>query len=226
MDLKQILEKYFKEALTEEAVKEIETIFEATVNEKVNEKSEQVITEKEEALEEKNTEELTAFKTEIIEKLNDYVEMAVNEFTETYENEIKSSIKTDIAEKAIESLKTVFIENYVEIPESEIDVIKSLEEKVESANKTLSEAVEEKIELKKQCFEYEKVINFNKLTESLSDVKKEKVLSLCEGLIFNDIEDFETKVNIIIEKIVDKEFKKEKTLTEEFESEIDAYLPK
>ena len=226
MTLKEILEKYFKEALTEDAVKEIETIFEATVNEKVNEKAEKVITEKETTLEEKNAEDLVAFKTEIVEKLNDYVEMAVNEFTESYEDEIKSSIKTDIAEKAIESLKTVFVENYVEIPESEIDVIKSLEEKVESANKTLNELVEEKIELKNQCFEYEKAIKFKELTENLSDVKKEKVISLCEGLVFNDIEDFESKVKIVIEKIVGKETTKNKPLTEEFEFEVDAYLPK
>ena len=225
MELAKILEKYFKEGLTDDAQKEINTLFETAVNEGINTKVEEAVAAKETELEEKNTTDLEAFKTDLVEKLNVFTKTAAKEFVEDYKGQIQESIKTDITEKAIASLKNVFTESNVVIPESDLDVVKSLEEKVDSANTLLKTEISEKLEAQKQCFEYEKVIKFNELTESLSDVKKEKVMNLIEGLMFNDIEDFEAKIKIVLEKVVDVKDEKKEELKESFDFDVDKYLP-
>ena len=58
MDLKKILEKYFKDQVSEEALTEISTLFEAALNEKVK----TALVEKETELEESNKTEMTKFK--------------------------------------------------------------------------------------------------------------------------------------------------------------------
>lgn len=230
MDLKEILEKYFKEALNEEAIVEFTTLFEASVQEKVNAEVAEAVKIKEEELEEKVASDLSEFKANLTEKLNEYAGVAVTEFVEENKVEMENSMKVEMAEKVIGQLRTTLGENYIVIPESEIDVVKDLEEKNSALEAKLNVSLNESIESKKQTFEFEKALAFKEIAEKLSDVDREKLLDLTEGIQFENIEDFKKKVGIVMTKLTEstshkKEIKDEFENLNEKENEIDKYLP-
>lgn len=230
MDLKEILEKYFKDALTEEAMVEINTLFEASVQEKVGEQVDESIKTKETELEEKVAGELSEFKLNLTEKLYEYLGVAVGEFVEENKVEVANSMKVEMAEKVIGQLKDTLKDNFVNIPESEIDVVKDLEEKNSKLESKLNTSLNENIDNKKQNFEFEKAIAFTKLSENLSDVDREKLFDLVEGIQFEDVADFEKKVGIVLTKLTERKSSKKENLKENFdenleEHDIDIYLP-
>jgi len=199
MDLKKILEKYFKEQLSEEALTEITTLFEAAVNEKVKE----AIAETETTLEESNKAEMEKFKGELVDKLSEYTKVAVDEFIDENRPAIESDVKVKIAEGIAQGITNVLKEQYIKVPEGETDVVADLETKLQKQEGKLNESINSDIDNKKQILEYEKALSFKKLVSEadLTDVDAEKVLDLLDGIEADSIETFEEKTNIIIAKV-------------------------
>ncbi len=197
--LKEILEKYFKEQLSDEALTEIETLFESGVNEKVKE----LLAEKEAELEKTNKADMQTFKDELVAKLSEYVELAVGDFIEENQQDIENGVKVKIAENVMGSLVKVLKEQHVNIPEGETDVVKDLEGEVKGLKEKLNDAVNSDIDNKNQVLEYEKALSFKKLTGNadLSEMDSEKVLDLLDGIEADDIETFEEKTQIMIDKV-------------------------
>jgi hypothetical protein len=239
MDLKKILEKYFKEQVSDEAITEISTLFEAALNERVKD----AIVEKETELEESNKTELAKFKGELVDKLSEYAKVAVDEFVDENRPALETECKVTISETVMSGLMDVLKEQYVVVPESETDVVADLEGKVKAAEDKLNESINSSIEDKKQLVEYEKALVFKRLVEDaeLTDMDSEKVLDLLDGIEADNADLFAEKTQIIIDKVkedaktaTDGKTKKADDLNEKVEdddlneseaSDIDKYLP-
>lgn len=234
MDIIKLLKKHFgKDVLTEAVGNEIKTMFDVAVSEKVNE----IKDAKVKKLEEKYAEELTTFKTDLIDRLNEYIEMAVNEFAEENKPNIEIDAKVKMAENVINKIRETLKENYVEIPETEIDVVKDLQAQVTDLKGKLDNSLNENVSSKKQMFEFEKAIAFSKLTENLTDVKRDKVMGLVENINIETIDEFKNKLGIIISNLSENDNNNDNNnndddLLEENlnnndqeEYEIDKYLP-
>jgi hypothetical protein len=242
MDLKEILKKYFKDALTEEALLAISTLFEAALNEKVKVK----LVEKEAELEETNKVEMAKFKVELVNKLSEYSTVAVDEFVTENAPAIESEIKVNVSEAVMTGLMSVLKDQYIVVPEGETNVVADLEAKVAAVNEKLNDSINAGIESSKQITEYEKALTFKRLISEadVSAVDAEKVLDLLDGIDAEDVETFEEKTKIIIDKVVDDKTdagdddpnKKKDDLDESVidpkdadddtnDSTIDAYLP-
>ena len=201
MDLKKILEKYFKDQVSEEAITEISTLFEAALNERVK----TAIVDKEAELEESNKTEMAKFKADLVDKLSEYSKVAVGEFIEENKPAIESDIKVNISETVMKGLVAVLKEQYIIVPEGETNVVADLEEKVKKIEGKLNESINSSIEDKKQILEYEKALSFKRMVSEadLTDTAAEKVLDLLEGIEADSIDTFEEKTKIIIAKIVE-----------------------
>lgn len=199
MDLKKILEKYFKDQLSEEAMTEIETLFEAAINEGIK----KGVEAKEQELEESNKEELAKFKAELVDKLSEYTKVAVGEFIAENAPALQSEVKVNVSETVMKALVGVLKEQYVVVPEGETDVVADLEAKNAEMTEKLNASINSDIDNKKQILEYEKALSFKKMVaeSDLTDVDAEKVLDLLEGIEAEDIETFEEKTKIIIAKV-------------------------
>ena len=233
MDLKELLEKYFKDALTEGAQTEIETLFEALVQEAVDAR----VKDAEAKLEEKYAAELKEFKEGLIEKLSDYLEETFTEWADENKPAMVGEAKVLMAETVMKSMKGVLSENYVEIKEEEVDVIADLEKNIADLTGKLDESGNANIDLKKQIFEYEKAVAFTKLTDGMALTDKESLLKLVNGIDANDIKAFTEKATILKEKMIEASSSAAKELSEGVidpenpdgelkESEVDKYLPK
>lgn len=240
MDLKKLLEKYFKDQVSDEAITEISTLFEAAVNERVKD----AVVAKETELEESNKAEMAKFKTELVDKLSEYSKVAVDEFIDDNRPAIESDIKVNVSEAVMTGLVAVLKDQYIVVPEGETNVVADLESKVTKVEEKLNDAINTNIEGRKQILEYEKAMTFKRLiTEAdLTDVDSEKVLDLLEGIDADDVDVFEEKTKIIISKVIedsngnndDVPNKKKEDLNEKLngetgdeleESEIDKYVP-
>jgi hypothetical protein len=243
MDLKKILEKFFKEQVSDEALTEISTLFEAALNEKVKE----AIVAKETELDESNKAEMAKFKSALVDKLSEYAKVAVDEFIAENRPAIETECKVAISENVMQGLVAVLKEQYVIVPEGETNVVADLEAKQKTTEGKLNESINDGIDDKKQILEYEKALTFKRLMAEadMTDVDAEKVLDLLDGIEADNVDVFEEKTKIIITKVkedagdgdngdlnknlddlnetvVDEDLE---NLDEGNKSEIDCYLP-
>jgi hypothetical protein len=242
MELKDVLKKYFKDAVSEEALTEISTLFDVALNEKVKTQ----LVEKEAEIAETNKVEMAKFKVELVNKLSEYSTVAVDEFMTENAPAIQSEIKVNVSEAVMSGIVSVLKNQYIVVPEGETDVVADLEGKLAKVNEKLNDAINSGIESGKQIDEYEKALTFKRLIaeSDVSAVDAEKVLDLLDGIDAEDVEAFEEKAQIIINKVIedktiDEDDLKNKNkddldesvidpkddLDNENKSEIDAYLP-
>jgi hypothetical protein len=181
--------------LTEEFKEKATTIFEAAVKSKIKETEETLKESYAVAL----IEEVETIKNELVEKIDNYLTYAVESWVEDNKVAIEGGLRTQIAENFIQSLKTVFVENYIEVPESKQDLVAEMEtsiaqlqtESAELENTVL--ALNEKV----NSLTREKVISES--TTDLADTQVEKLKSLLEDIECTSETSFRKKVATIKE---------------------------
>lgn len=230
--LKELLEKHF-DGISEKAIEEIETSTQAIISESVKTKLDEVVNTKKTELEELNHEDMKTFKSGLIDKLNEYVAYIVEEFMKENKVAMESEIKVTMAESFMKNLVSTFNENYVQIDETKVDVVKDLEEKNSELTTKVNGITNDNISLKKSIFEHQKAVKFQSITESLSTNDREKLLVMVEDIDAGDIDTFVKKVKIIQSNLIEsKEDKTDDSLLEDIDSKentefthLSKYLP-
>ncbi len=179
--------------LSEEFKDKAKTIFEAAVLEKVNEVKETL----EKEFENDFAEAVTEIRTELSEKVDEYLTYLAKEWLEENKLAVENGLKLEIMENFIKGLKTVFTENYIEVPESKVDLyaesVKDLDEKKQS----LDEEISKNMDLAKSVEDLQREIETRNICEGLTLTQSEKVRSLSEGVDFVSVEDFGEKLQVI-----------------------------
>jgi hypothetical protein len=159
--LKKNLDKYMKEedvkeesyaadlaALTESEANLTESfkekaaiIFEAALTSKIREEKEKLA----EQFETQLSEQTAQLREDLEDKVDNYLTYVVESWVEDNKVAVESGLRAEIAENFIGALKTVFVENYIEVPESKKDMVSELEAELaaikESATQSQSDAV-------------------------------------------------------------------------------------
>lgn len=196
--------------LSEEIKEQATTILEAAVNKA----SKLHIVETAKKVIEAAREAAQVHEEQMTDKVDGYLNRVVAEWTEENKMAIESNIRTEIAESFIESLKEVFAEHYVEVPESKLDLVDELAEQVNDLESRLNSEIDKNVKLSEQMNLDEKTRAINEFVEDMNDVDAEKVRDLAEDLDFGDKDKFKKKLNIIKEAV---QSKKVKTLDESVE---------
>jgi len=183
------------ENLSEEFKRKATAIFESAVKVKVAELAEeleaQYITQFEEAYEE--------MKEDFESKIDNYLDYVVENWMDDNKLAVESGIRTEIAEGFMESLKTVFEEHYIDIPEEKFDVVESLASKVEQLEKQVNEEMHKNISLKQKLSEQKKLDALNTVCEGLTLSQTEKIKSIAENVEFFSEDDFVAQMEDIKE---------------------------
>lgn len=201
------------EDLSEEFKEKAVTIFEAAVNAKV----EMITAELQEQFDKKLEEQVAEVTSKLSDQIDNYLNYVVEQWMEENEIAIESSLRTEITEEFIDGLKTLFAENYIEIPEEKLDVLENLANKVEELEAKLNESINSNIELTTSVKDYAKQSIFAKVAEGLTVSQKEKFSSLAEGVDFIDEETYSKKLQIVKENY----FKDTKVVTTIVETEVE-----
>ena len=196
-----------EEHLSEEFKVKAAELFETVVTARLANEMESIQKE----LEEQSNIERESFKEEMVGKIDQYLNYVAENWMKENELAIERGLRTEITEDFIKSLKQVFAEHYIEVPQDKYDVLGEMQDEIESLKKKLNESVEAQINLTtdRESLMRSKIIG--EISEDLTLTEQEKLTSLVEDVDFGSAEMFAEKVSVVKENY----FPKQETLTEE-----------
>jgi hypothetical protein len=181
--------------LTEDFKTKAATIFEAAVASKVNEEVESFVAAAAQELEE---EKMSVVGT-LEEQVSSYLDYVVNEWIEQNELAVEQGIKNDIVEDFMGSMKNLFVEHYIEVPEEKQDVVEQLMSRVADLEESLNVVMEENFEMNDLIADTAKNAIFAEVTDDMVGTDAEKLREFAESIEANNAEDFQAKLETLKE---------------------------
>ena len=135
----------------------------------------------------------------LADKVDAYLAYVVESWISSNEVAIDNGLRTEIAEDFMSSLHSVFKENYIEVPESKVDLVDELVDKVAKLEESLNTTTEDNVRLTESVRVNERAEIVRKYSDGLATTEAEKLAALVEGVDYVDAETFEMKVSVIAE---------------------------
>ena len=179
------------------------TIFEAAVKSKLSEEIALI----EESYGEELAEEIASTKSDLVEKIDSYLNYVVENWMSENQIAIQSGLRAEIAENFMNGLKDLFVESYVEVPDSKVDLVDDLAEQVEELETALNSQTSKNIEMTEELELFQRYEVIREHAHGLAETEVEKLAALAEDLDFIDEETFSAKVKTIKESYFTKEVK-------------------
>jgi hypothetical protein len=204
--------------LSEENTEKAKTIFKAAVSSKVSE----IKTELEEQFKEQLKTSTEEVKSDLAEAVDKYMTYCAEEWTKENELAIERGLRSEMTENFIEGLKTLFVEHYVDVPEDKYDVIDELANRLDEMEAKLDSEVSKNMEVTEELDSLKRSNVIREACKDLTESQTEKMVSLSNGVDFQDIEDFQEKVSELKEAYfpVEGETIAEETVVEEGTGEL------
>jgi len=197
------------DSLTEEFKTKAATIFEAAVSSKVKEQVQDI----KESYVDYIKEEVETLNQNLVDNIDSYLTYVAEQWIKKNDVSISNILRTEIAEDFMVSLKNIFTESYIEMPEGKTDMFDEISQKnseltesVEAKDKELKSLSEEIVSLKKS-----KVVS--DLSEGLASTQVAKFKKLTEDIEWTDEESFIKKATIVKESYFSKKSKSPKVKT-------------
>ena len=213
--------------LSDEFKQKTAVIFEAAVKSKLSEE----VSRLEEQYQEELAEEVQAIRSDLVEKIDSYMNYVVESWMEENKLAIQNGLRTEIAEGFMEKMKDLFVESYIDVPESKVDLVDELASQVEELEEKLNAQTGESIKLSEELEQYKRDAIVTEAARGLADTQVEKLRGLVENVDFNDAESFASKVATIKESYFSKQINEDTSVvdeepeqTVEVSSTMDSYL--
>jgi len=197
-DLKALVQS--EATLSEEFKEKAEVIFEAAIKSKLSEEIDRLETRYNEEL----SEEISSTKEELVEKVDSYLNYVVEKWMDDNRVAIQSGLRAEIAEKFMTGLKDLFVESYIEIPESKVDLVDDLAESVEELETKLNQTTADAIAMAEELEVYKRDAVIRESAQGLAATQVEKLKSLVEDIDFENAAAFAKKVQTVKESYFTK----------------------
>jgi len=224
-ELDQVMES--EATLSDEFKNKTAVIFEAAVKSKLSEE----VSRLEEQYKEELAEEVSSIKSELVEKVDSYLNYVVETWMEDNKVAIQNGLRTEIAEGFMNKMKDLFVESYIDVPESKVDLVDELASQVEELEELANKQTGESIKLSEELEQYKRDAIIAEAARDLADTQKEKLAELVAGVDFDDAETFASKVATVKEsyfaKTVSEDVEivdEEPEATVEVSSSMESYL--
>lgn len=181
--------------LSEDFKAKATVIFEAAINAQLAVEVARLEEEAEAAL----SEEVENIREEIVTNVDKYLSYVAEEWVKENKVAIRSTLKSEIAEDFIQGLKSLFEENYIDLPDVKVDVVATLEGEIAALKEELSNKIEDIIELNEQLSVYDVSSVLDEMTHGLTYNQAEKLKVLAENISYESADEFRSKVGILRE---------------------------
>jgi hypothetical protein len=174
------------------------------------------------ALNEAKMDEYKSLLAEKVEEKTDaMVAESVAKWLEENKTEVKSNVRTQIAESFMANLVTLLEAHYITVPDGKEDVLESALEEADTLRAQLDEQTKLVESYKAQTVKAEKALVVESLVKSLTDTQAERVRELAESVEFESQDSYTTKMTAIVESITKtKSEKSSEFLTEDVNGEV------
>lgn len=177
-------------SLSEEFMQKTSVVFEAALRE--------MATEMYAALNESFTHALdeatTHYEEALTEHVDNYLGYVVEQWIAENEVAIESGLRSELTEDFINGLHKLFAENYIDVPESKVDLVEELVKKVNTLETKLNEEFENSVRLHNELVEARKFEIFSEATRNLSDFQADKLRDLSKNVVFESVDDYAEKL--------------------------------
>lgn len=181
------------EELSESFKEKATLLYKTSIESKYNELKESL----EEDYEEKLVENVQSIEEDLMNKVDKFLDYVVEEWMNENKIAVETGIRTEVAESFITSLKNVFTEHYVDVPEGKEDLVETLQTESTENKSKLDESIAKNIELSNEVKSLKKEKAISEMSEGLTVSQTEKLNSLLESVDFDD--EFNNKAKIIKE---------------------------
>lgn len=151
---------------------------------------------------------------EMTQKVEDYCEYVVERFVRDNKAQLVESAEYARMAKVLKQIREAFETNFFQLDPAPAS--QSLEKQIEESKKAFNELFEEHRTLKRQIAEYSAYVDgenrkavFARVTEGMADTQKERLERLVEKANFENLDEYETGVTLMVE-----EFKQAATKTD------------
>ena len=175
--------------LSEEFKQKTAVIFEAAVKSKLSEE----VSRLEEQYKEELSEEVATIKEDLVSSVDSYLNYVVESWVEDNKIAIQNGLRTEIAENFMTKLRDVFVESYVEVPESKVDLVDDMASQVAELEEKLNSTTGDAIALAEELETYKRESIISEACRDLADTQTEKLKGLVEGLDFENEETSEAE---------------------------------
>ena len=197
--------------LSEAAKAKAATIFNAAVTRRVNEEKLRVmrsatskLTEAFSALKAQSDKQQKVFEEKLSVDVDNYLNYVVENWMTENHLAVERGIRAELAEGFIAGLKKLFVEHYIEVPDSKIDVVATLGNKVTKLESKLNEALEVNIKMRSSLSGYRKEEAVRAVGAGLSDTQRDKLTKLSEGVDYSTRKEFTEKLTSLKESYFPK----------------------
>ena len=198
--VKEDIDAIFGDDLSEDLREKAETVFEAAVNARLTEMN----AEYSEAFDSQLAEAKEEIAEDMTAKVDEYINYLSEQWMEENQVAIESSLKVEVAESFMNGLRGLMEAHNVVIPEeADSDILTDLQNRIEELESNLEEETASKISLSNELVEAQVQNIFAEATSDLAETQIEKLRALSEGLDYDNVEDFESKLNTLKESYFD-----------------------
>jgi len=197
--------------LSEDFKAKAEVIFEAAIKSKLAEEIDRL----EEKYNEELAEEVESTKAELVEKVDSYLNYVVENWMDENKVAIQNGLRTEIAEKFMNSLKDLFTESYIEVPESKVDLVDEMAAEINELEEAHNTAVAKSLEMQEELEYLSREHIIREHASDLAETQVEKLKSLVEDVDYDDWDSFSTKVLTVKESYFTKKVTESADIEEE-----------
>ena len=197
--------------LSEDFKAKAEVIFEAAIKSKLAEEIDRL----EEKYNEELAEEVESTKAELVEKVDSYLNYVVENWMEENKLAVQTGLRTEIAEKFMNSLKDLFTESYIEVPESKVDLVDEMAAEIAELEEAHNGAVAKSLEMQEELEVLKRDAIIREHSSDLAETQVEKLKDLVEDVDFEDAETFAQKVQTVKESYFTKKVTESADIEEE-----------
>jgi hypothetical protein len=198
--------------LSDEFKAKTAVIFESAMRSKLAEEVERLEDEYQSRLDE----ELDATRSDLVEKVDSYLNYVVEQWMTENKVAVETGLRTEIAEGFMNSLRDLFEESYISVPDSKVDLVDELATQVEELEEKLNASTGTVLEMSEKVETFQRESIVRDAARDLAETEVEKLNSLVENLDFEDEESFASKVKTVKESYFKKEVVQEEEIIEDW----------
>lgn len=203
-EVKESISDLLGDEFSDEFKVKAHTIFEAAVKDqvikfqaKLQEEHNAAVAKLEEQFEEKFLQRSKHLEEETSDKIDGYLNFLAEEWKKENEVALEVAIKSELTESFINSLKTVFKEHYIDLPDDKVDLYSKVVEEKSEVETALATTVGSLAKLTEELNQIKREQIITEAAKDFSSMDKSRFQSLTEDFAFEDAESFKTKVGIV-----------------------------
>jgi len=181
--------------LSEEFKAKTAVIFEAALKSKLTQEidrlEENYATELEEAITEQNS--------AMVDKVDSYLNYVVENWMDENKLAVQAGLRTEIVEGFMNSLKDLFTESYITVPDSKVDLVDEQSQVIAELEEKLNDQTGKSIAMSEEIETFKRAQIVVEAASGLADTQIEKLLALTDDVTFEDEASFTKKVATIKE---------------------------